>query len=210
MANRPIRKKLNPSSLTLIGVPSRFIGISIDDFEVRSDSLEPVKELVTDYISNIDSMFCNNKGILFSGSNGVGKSMLASIILKEAYRHRYSCRRTNFIDYINSYTRAWNARSVDEKDTIEQDFYTNYKAAEFLVLEEVGKEVDSKVSAPILEDCLRYRDEHGLVTIICTNLSYNVLRERYGNSCFSLFQGNMIPVCIEGKDQRPIEFSRKH
>lgn len=207
--NRPVRKKLNPDSLLLIGIPKKFISCDISDFKVFHDSLQPVKDTVQEYIKNLDSMFSSNSGILFSGSNGVGKTMLASIILKEAYRHRYSCRRTTFVEYLDSYTRMWNSRSLDEKDLVEQDFYSMYKAVEFLVLEELGKEIDSKVAAPILEDCLRYREEHGLVTIICTNLPVSVIERKYGASCFSLLKGNTTPIRIEGEDHRPVEFSLK-
>ena len=70
------------------------------------------------------------------------------------------------------------------------------------MIEEIGKEIDSKVAAPILEDCLRYREDHGLVTIICTNLDIREMKERYGASSYSLMQGNMTPVLIEGKDKR--------
>lgn len=207
--NRPVRKKLNPDSLLLIGIPKKFISCDISDFKVFHDSLQPVKDSIQRYIENLDSMFSSNSGILFRGSNGVGKTMLACIILKEAYRRRYSCRRTTFVEYIDSYTRMWNSRSLDEKDLVEQDFYSMYKAVEFLVLEELGKEIDSKVAAPILEDCLRYREEHGLVTIICTNLSVSAIENKYGASCYSLLKGNMTPIRIEVEDHRPVEFSLK-
>lgn len=70
------------------------------------------------------------------------------------------------------------------------------------MLEEVGKEIDSKVSAPILEDLLRYREDNGLVTIVCTNLNISLMTERYGESCISLLKGNTTPVMIECEDKR--------
>lgn len=128
--------------------------------------------------------------------------MLSSIILKEAYRHRYTSRRSTFVEYVDKYTKVWNAKSADEKATLEDELYTYYKAVEFLVLEEVGKEIDSKVSAPILEDLLRYREDNGLVTIVCTNLNISLMTERYGESCISLLKGNTTPVMIECEDKR--------
>ena len=94
------------------------------------------------------------------------------------------------------------SRKEGEEAYLEQELYNNYKAVEFLVIEEIGKEIDSKVAAPILEDCLRYREDHGLVTIICTNLDIREMKDRYGMSSYSLMQGNMTPVLIEGKDKR--------
>ena len=77
------------------------------------------------------------------------------------------------------------------------------------IQEEVGKEVDSKASAPILEDLLRYREDNGLVTILCTNLSPKDLEKRYGVSVASLLKGNMTPIRIEGIDKRKEHYDKK-
>lgn len=103
----------------------------------------------------------------------------------------------------------WGCKDQREKDFLEQEFYTYYKSVELLILEEVGKEIDSKVSAPILEDLLRYREDNGLCTIICSNLQVKAFKERYGESCFSILQGCMTPICIEGKDERYSTFNSK-
>lgn len=203
---RPVRKTLNAKSLSLIGIPKSFINTSIEDFTAPTRTLKEVKEFVTDYISDIDSNFDDNKGLFLCGSNGVGKTMLSCIILKEAYRHRYSSRRTTFVEYMDKYTKVWSARSVDEKEQFEDELYTYYKAVEFLVLEELGKEIDNKASAPVLEDLLRYREDNGLVTIFCTNLNPEMISERYGESCMSLLKGNTVPLTIESKDRRKTAF----
>ena len=207
---RPVRNTLNDSSLSMIGIPKSMAHNSLCDFKVHKDSdLLDVKNLISDYIKNIQSNFDNNKGLFMYGSNGVGKTMLSCIILKEAYRNRYTSRRATFVEYIDKYTKIWNARTSDEKEQLEDTLYTYYKGAEFLVLEEVGKEIDSKVSAPILEDLLRYREDKGLVTIICTNLNLEIMLERYGESCISLLKGNTIPVMIESKDKRIQAFKNR-
>lgn len=210
MSKRPLRSNINEASLGLIGIPKSMRGISLDDFKTHKDSdLNTVKELISDYIENIDFNFENNKGLFLYGSNGVGKTMLSCIVLKEAYKHRYSARRTTFVEYMDKYTKLWNARTSEEKELIEDTLYTYYKGVEFLVLEEVGKEIDSKISAPILEDLLRYREDKGLVTIICTNLNTTIMLEKYGESCMSLLRGNTIPVMIESKDKRILAFKNR-
>ena len=206
---RPVRKSLNPKSLSIIGIPKSFISYSIEDFVAKTDELKDVKSFIGDYIDNIDSNFDNNKGLFLCGSNGVGKTMLSCIILKEAYRHRYTARRTTFVEYIDKYTRVWSSKNSDEKEQFEDELYTYYKAVEFLVLEEIGKEIDSKVAAPILEDLLRYREDNGLVTILCTNLNPEMISDRYGESCMSLLKGNTIPLTIESKDRRNVAFKSR-
>lgn len=201
MKSRPERTHISESSLILMGVPKHFCKVSLRDFKTY-EGVKEVKVFVQNYIDNLDENMEENKGIFFCGSNGVGKSMLSCIILKEAYRKRYSCRRLTFSQYIGYYTEAWNVRDKQEKESLETDFYERYKAVEFLVLEEIGKEIDSKIAKPILEDLLRYREEHGLVTVICSNIPMKVLEEKYGASIASLCKGHMTPVTIVGKDMR--------
>lgn len=208
---RPLRKYLSPKSLSLIGIPKKFHNTKIEDFNTyNSDDLDKVQDCIARYISTMNWQRLENLGGLFLfGSNGVGKTMLACIVAQEAYKRRYSTRRVTFVEYMSQYTLTWGARSIEEKELAEDNLYNNYKAVEFLVLEEVGKEVDSKASAPILEDLLRYREDKGLVTIICTNLSPKDIEIRYGVSVSSLLKGNMTPIRIEGIDKRKEHFDRK-
>ena len=203
---RPIRDSVSDGSLIMMGVPKRFTKKTLKDFnDYGKKSLKSVKSFVAEYISHIDENIEDNKGILFVGSNGVGKSLLSCIILKEAYRHRYSCRRVTFSAYISAYTESWGA-GKGERDVIEQDLLDKYKGVEFLVLEEIGKEIDSKIAKPILEDLLRYREEHGLVTVVCSNLNTDTIKDIYGNSVLSLLRGSMTRITIDSEDKRQEAF----
>lgn len=208
---RPIRKYLSPKSLSLIGIPKKFHESSIEDFRTyQSEDLEEVQDCIARYISHMNWQTLDKLGgLCLFGSNGVGKTLIACIVAKEAYKHRYSTRRVTFVDYMSRYTLVWSARSLEEKEAAEDDLFNNYKAVEFLVLEEIGKEVDSKASAPILEDLLRYREDNGLVTVICTNLSPKDIENRYGTSVSSLLKGNMTPIKIEGIDKRKEYYDNK-
>lgn len=200
---RPKREYLNPTNLTRRGVPKHLHSCTLDDLnDFGNPNRKPVIEYVKNYINNLDEKFNNNEGIFLFGSNGVGKSFIASLITKYAYAYRYTSKRCTFVDYINEYTRVWGCKNAQEKEEREELLYHNYKAVEFLCLEEIGKEVDSKVSSIILEDLLRYREEHGLVTIICTNLNSNILLEKYGASIMSIIKGNCTPIKIVGEDMR--------
>ena len=199
---RPLRSEISNESLVMMGVPRRFCDKTIEDFNTYGKkSLNSIKKFVEDYLNDLDTNVEENRGICFIGSNGVGKSLLSCIILKEMYKHRYSCRRVTFSSYISAYTESWGANK-SEKDVIESELYEKYKGVEFLVLEEIGKEIDSKIAKPILEDLLRYREEHGLVTIICTNLTPTTLKELYGASACSLINGNMTVIVIDSEDMR--------
>lgn len=204
---RPLRNSVSESSLMMMGVPKKFCNKTLADFDTfGKKSLKQIKEFVQDYLDNLLDNIEENNGICLIGSNGVGKSFLSCIILKEVYKHRYSCRRVTFSSYITAYTESWGANKTD-RDVIEQDLLDKYKGVEFLVLEEIGKEIDSKIAKPILEDLLRYREEKGLVTIICTNLTPKSLKDIYGASVCSLINGNMTVIVIDSEDRRQEVFN---
>ena len=204
---RPLRSEVSEQSLILMGVPKKYTSKTLKDFrDYGNADLKEVRDFCEDYVENIEVNIEEGRGIFFYGSNGVGKSFLSCIILKEVYRHRYSCRRVTFSQYISAYTESWGARK-DEKDVSNQDLLDKYKGVEFLVLEEIGKEIDSKIAKPILEDLLRYREEHGLVTFICSNITPKEIAEIYGASIMSIIKGSMTPIKIVGKDKRQEVFN---
>lgn len=208
--SRPIRTTVSKQNLVIMGVPKKFHDLCIEDFYTYdSESLEEVKNFLVNYVFELPENFENNQGLCLYGANGTGKTFIACMIVKEAYRRRYTAKRVTFVEYVSEYTRVWNSRSTEEREALEDSLYNNYKAVEFLVLEEVGKEVDSKISAPILEDLLRYREDHGLVTIMCTNLKPSMIEEKYGKSIASLMQGNMTPIKMEGSDKRKEYFKER-
>jgi len=205
---RPVRTNINPQSLVLMGVPKRFCDITIDDFDTfGKKSLSAVKEFAAEYLADLGTNLSEGRGICFIGSNGVGKSFLSCILLREAYRRRYSCRRVTFSSYISAYTESWGTHDKNEKEVMEQDLYEKYKGVEFLVLEEIGKEIDSKIAKPILEDLLRYREERSLSTVVCTNLTPAAIKEYYGTSVCSLINGTMTVIVIDSEDKRQEVFN---
>lgn len=194
---RPIRTTLSNKNLINMGVPKALLDLSLEDLDLN----EKILDYVQGYIDNIDNSFKYNKGLFLYGSNGTGKTSIASIIIKEAYRHRYTAKRMTWVDYMTLYTRAWGCNNFELKMHTE-DVIKDIKDREFLVLEEIGKEQDNKLAITLLEDLLRHREDKGFPTIICTNLAPKSVVERYGASIESLIKGNMTPIKLVGKDNR--------
>ena len=194
---RPIRTTLSNKNLINMGVPKALLDLSLEDLDLN----EKILDYVQGYIDNIDNSFKYNKGLFLYGSNGTGKTSIASIIIKEAYRHRYTAKRMTWVDYMTLHTRAWGCNNFELKMHTE-DVIKDIKDREFLVLEEIGKEQDNKLAMTLLEDLLRHREDKGFPTIICTNLAPKSVVERYGASIESLIKGNMTPIKLVGKDNR--------
>lgn len=204
---RPLRKTLSEKNLSIIGIPKKFHNITLDDFETYGDKeFEAIKEHIALYLERIEDKFKKGSGLYLYGGNGTGKTTLACVIAKEAYRHRYTSMRVTFSQYVQKYTETWGARSATEREVMEDELFNRYKGVEFLVLEELGKEMDTKAVRPILEDLLRFREDNSLVTIYCSNLAPTQLLDIYGKSIFSLIQGNSFPILLDGIDRRREKF----
>ena len=194
---RPVRTTLSNKNLINMGVPRALLDLSLEDLDLN----EKILDYVQGYIDTIDNNFKYNKGLFLYGSNGTGKTSIASIIIKEAYKHRYTAKRMTWVDYMTLYTRAWGCNNFELKMHTE-DVIKDIKDREFLVLEEIGKEQDNKLAMTLLEDLLRHREDKGFPTIICTNLAPKSVVERYGASIESLIKGNMTPIKLVGRDNR--------
>lgn len=190
---RPERTEIKLSSLIKMGIPRNLADKTLNDFIAEDSDEKEVKQFIKDYLKDLNHQFKLGMGLFLCGSNGVGKTMLACIILKEAYKKRYSARRITFSRYLSLLSESWDGG---------EDSFELFKTAEFLALEEIGKEVESKLSAPTLEELIRYRDENMLPTLICTNLSIEAVEKKYGASVTSLIKGNTYPIQIVSKDRR--------
>lgn len=207
--SRPIRKELNINSMvSVIGIPRKFVKATVKDLYGGSEERDKLVSFIKEYIADFENNLESCKGIFIYGSNGVGKTFISSILLKEAYKRRYSCKRISFMEYCSLYTRVWDASNLEERQSLEASLY-EVKGAEFLVLEEIGKGVENSVTIPILEDLLRYREDNWYTTVIATNLSPKAVKEQYGKSIFSLITGNFTPVKIEDSDYRMSEYRER-
>lgn len=185
----PPRETLSTRSLSLIGIPRLFHDSEIEDY--TGD--ENVKTLMQRYVANIHDMFADCVNLTFLGNNGNGKTFLSSLLLKNAYRYNYSARRIIFSSYIGLNFK----REKTELDILSIE---NTHNVEFLVIDEIGKEVDlaSKSNVSLLEELLKYREEKGLPTILCSNLTKESILQKYGETIFSLITQSKILTLPDG------------
>ena len=195
MGKRPLRTTLSVKNLMYRGVPREYIHADLDEYPIE----ENIRELFARYMDYLDEMFEDKINLILYGSNGSGKTYLSSLIVKEAYRRRYSSFRVTLQAYIDMQFKR-DREEIAEK--IEEIIN-----AEFLVIDEVGKETfdKSQFNIAVLEELLRERDTQGKPTIICTNLPLEErggLYDQYGKSIQSLIDGNFVKVKFEGEDNR--------
>lgn len=192
---RPIRERLSREAMLLKGIPSEFMDADLDDFLMDED----FRVIITNYIKHLPEMREKKASYLFYGANGTGKTHLSSIIIREAYRQRYTSMRVTVKEYIQM--------QFERDDEEIRDKINKVKNCDFLVLDELGKEVFGKASHNIteVEELLRLRDTAGRPTIICTNLPLegeDGIQGNYGGSIYSLVNGNYLKELFEGQDLR--------
>lgn len=192
----PLRRTLNADNLAYKGVPREYYEASLETYPLNPTLVQ----LATNYIENLDVMLDDRINLLFYGANGSGKTYVSSIIVREAYRQRYSSMRTTVQGLI--------ALQFDKRDNIAlQQKYDDIWNCHFLVVDELGKEQfgERHYNVTLIEELLRHRDTRGLPTIICTNLPLvgtDGIEGIYGKSIFSLVNGNFLPTMFVGDDHR--------
>lgn len=192
---RPRRTRISATNLSYRGVPREYHNAHIDEYPIDED----YKNLFTRYMDNLEVMFEDKINLILYGSNGSGKTYLSSLVIKDAYIKRFSAFRTTLQRYIDLQFKKNEEGVVELINKIEN--------AEFLVIDEVGKETFDKSQFNIikLEELLRQRDTIGRPTIICTNLPLEGdggLYKQYGNSIRDLIEGNFMKVEFTGESNR--------
>lgn len=192
--NVPPRKHLSEANLRYRGIPASYISYTLQDYKASREK----KNFYKAYLDNLNLMYKDRVCILQCGANGTGKTMLASLVVKEGYRLRYNTCMITLSAYINL---LFKQRTPEEQD------YLNYiQSCEFLVIDELGKEnfTASGSNINVLEDLLRNATQKGQVIILNTNLNKKELFEQYGASIKSLVDGDYTTLKFKEEDYRPI------
>lgn len=139
-------------------------------------------------------------GFILSGSYGTGKTMAATLLLKDLVKAGYPCYSTTFTGMVQQFTAGW-------KDPSEEKwFQRKIKRSHILLIDDVGKEMKTRtnMAESIFDDVLRSRIQEGRPTFITTNLTLEELGEGYGGAVFSLMMENSIVFTVPGEDFRPL------
>lgn len=199
----PPRTTLSRENLLLRGVPADYIEGTLQDYVQE----EEYREFFHKYLSNLHLMYEDRINLCLYGSNGSGKSFLSSLVVKEAYRLRYSSLMITLQKLIDIHFKV-------KKEPEDWDKIKAVKEANFLVIDEVGKENFTRTGSNInlFEEILRNAVSVGQVIILCTNLPLEGeggLYEQYGASIKSLIDGSFVKLEFNNEDYRPTHLNKK-
>lgn len=179
----------------LADIPSVFWHFEISDID--KDFLERNEDafsVVVDYMSNLENALEKGIGLYFHSTSRLGKTTVASIVLKAAIRSGYSAHFVLFRHLVDMSFRSW-------KDDFAAKEKRSILRKDFLVFDEVEK-------VPITSGGESYSHIDGLIRerfflnkplIATSNVILDDIDKVYDVSIKGMFQEKMIPVVLIGK-----------
>lgn len=152
-----------------------------------------MRDRVRKYIDHLPKMFRTGLSFLMFGENNAGKTTLAMILAKAFLINDYSVCVTNLRELTDKFCRGWE----DEDEKV--DFDNRIKNSDFLVIDDLNKEFQNRMTASVLDTVLRHRSNRRLPFIITTNSLLDELENEYGRSIIALLERRC--VMLEFKSQ---------
>ncbi len=156
--------------------------------------------MANDYLENADYYIGQGVGLHFHGDRGTGKTLLATVLLKQMLNEGVDGHFIAFDQMVRMYMSSWK----DEKKR--EWFEAMVRNSPLLVVDDIGKEYKGlvKVSSTMIDNVFRTRVNNALPTIITTNLTLDELRESYGSSLETI-AGQARYASFTGKSYRESE-----
>jgi len=215
-------------------IPAQFASVTLEDFQVTHHTQEEARTYSQKFV---DCYPMENRGLMFLGPVGVGKTHLAAGIVKKLTLEKgYSCKFIDFFHLLSDIKEGYSERK-SEKEIIEP-----FISAPILIIDELGKGRNNEWEANILDQIIskRYNNANALTTIATTNyttrsestlrrtrtkvkvdplistkkkifeeeLLQETLQERVGVRIFSRLAEMCKMIEMEGKDFRTLKYKK--
>lgn len=178
-----------------VGLPYQRLGW--DDYAGDRGALESVGRYVLDHEAYLD----RGMGLMFTGPNGLGKTMLATLALKEFVKQGHSCWATTFNQTVDMLTAGY---GKDGKRAAEV-FRRKFLLSDVLLLDDVGRGGWGRTALPesTFDNILRTRVQAGRTTLVTTNLAVEQFGAgTYGAGVLSLLSERSLVLTLSGGDFR--------
>jgi DNA replication protein DnaC len=173
--------------------------------------LQEIDRKTPEQMQKILSYAKNPKGfLLLAGDNGVGKSFVAKAIYEAHATYKlpyYDMDEAFFINQADLNEKWLNAKNENSA----MELSNRLKKTKLLVLDDLGTKAPSDAFADFLYAIIDYRWNHkdSLGTIITTNMTGKITRERFGDPILSRIASGInirFTQELNGEDRRVIDF----
>jgi hypothetical protein len=196
--------------------------MTLDDYIPKNPSQVEIKEEVGDYIANLKEYRMTGVGLSFIGPSGVGKTMLASIVMNAAREAGFKVESIRLDAYMTLHSRQMDlapllrfGNEIPERVVEWQEVYDHIMdlrgKTEFVLFDDVGGtyRADKPASGPVspwfddkFNELLRYRYDYARPTLITSNTPIEDWADRYSPSMASFLQEATSIIRIQGDDER--------
>jgi DNA replication protein DnaC len=196
IAEQP-RPKINRQQMVVAGIPEHYWGARLSDVPDDYEGAAVVRRYADTIVQNM----LRGVGLRLLGPGGHGKTHAAVALLKRALAH----------GAVGCFTEAqWITRVMFDRDRTTQpddfgqpvDLRARLENAEFLVIDDMGVEHDSRFNQRAVESLLRLRLPRNRSTLITTNLLVEPFAKQYGDALCSFMAEKILPVVFMGRDWR--------
>lgn len=170
--------------LIVADIPVEYWPLKLDDLKVPKSYREHVKSFLREH----RNVLSHGAGMLFLGSNGIGKTTLMVEIGKHFALVGYKVVYTTVQKFIN---RKFTDHPLDVADY------------DVLLIDELDKAYAKSGSDYVpktFEELVRQIISHNKVTVMATNGTRKDIRELFGNSVFSALKRKIQIVPMKGED----------
>jgi len=168
-------------------VPMSYWCLSLDSLKGIDDAY---KQIVLFYLGRLEKAIRKSMGLIFFGTNGIGKTSLMCEIGKEAIVRGYVVQYFTVQQYVDA---------VKGDSPIVREF----QDADMILLDEMDKVYIKKGSSYVgksLEDFLRRSISSGRAVIAGTNFDEETFTNTFGDSTVSMLKRHSKFLEVEGED----------
>ena len=151
------------------------------------------KQKSINFVHNFDGTYQN---LLFYGTVGTGKSLLSSCIAKNLLNSGHSVIYFSAISLFDELSKGMFDKNGDT-GTLE-----NIYECDLLIIDDLGTEMTNSFTVSSFFSLINERALRQKPIVISTNLSLEVLRDRYTDRTFSRITGSFIFCRLSGPDIR--------
>ena len=188
------KEELKEKRLRQSGVPKKYWGLTLKDFDIsKNENAAKWLKAIQNYIQSV-----NNNGIyktlLLYGGNGLGKSFLASMIVRECggrFYHSY--------DILERLESAKSFKATESRE----DIFHEIESYKLIVIDEVGR-MASPEEQKALFHLLNDLYENGQSVVLITNLSIKEFCNYLGSAIVDRFKETGFSLEFKGKSYREI------
>ena len=180
------------------GIDKRYQRFSWDDTTHVNTNAQMA---VLGYAADSAAMVNHGEGMtLWSKDKGTGKTLLASLLLKDLMARGRDGHFTQFNEMLETFTSGW--RNEEERSW----FLRRVRNVEVLVIDDMGRESKGRenITEAMFDTVVRARVAACKPTIITTNYTPEEMRQGYGGNVLSLLTEVNDFVEVPGIDYRPI------